>query len=82
MKIISYLNSFIIPAMVLAIILFGIYKKTDVFSATSPENMKQVLQISLKSKKTEPHSFLNRSPVLLTLVCNCSLFTSRNRFMS
>ncbi len=46
MKIISYLNSFIIPAMVLAIILFGIYKKTDVFSAFT-EGAKEGLETAV-----------------------------------
>lgn len=46
MKIISYLNSFIIPAMVLTIILFGVYKKTDVFSAFT-EGAKEGLETAV-----------------------------------
>ena len=66
MKIISYLNSVIIPVMVLTVILFGIYKKTDVFSAFI-EGAKEGLQTAVEIL-----------PSLIALIFAVKLFRASN----
>ena len=81
MKIISYLNSFIIPAMVLAIILFGIYKKTDVFSAFTEgakEGLETAVDILPETAEVlwKPFEKITGFPSQLVPLIFCKMFSS------